>query len=125
MSKTILVVDNVYQKISNLCRETLQPPHYAVRATTTRREALEMLAGQSIDLLIAAPTFDEVEGYDFIEQLRKNYPDLKTILILQEHEETSRMVRRLLETKGVVTNYLSKHVKAEELSDKVKSLIGG
>ena len=123
MRKSVFVVDNQYQNTLKLCKQTLEPT-YSVQGTTSHREASETLSKQSIDLLIAAPMFDGVHGYDFIERVYKNYPDLMTILILQEHEETSQMIMELLKKAEVKTNYLRKPVKPEDLSAKVRELIG-
>jgi CheY-like chemotaxis protein len=75
---TILVVDDE-AGIQKLMRKVLSAAGYDVMAAMDGREALELLKGSKVDLVVTDLVMPEMEGLEMIQSIRKERPEVKII----------------------------------------------
>jgi CheY-like chemotaxis protein len=96
MSKILVINDDLalYQSIEG---ELKSDGHTLLHAAGARK-GLEMLAREAVDLALIDHTMPELEGTEFLDRLRRDYPRLKTIMITASGTSAS------------VLNAIQKHV---------------
>ena len=78
--RTILVVDDD-EGVRKLLEQILTAEGYEIVAAANGREAVEIVRGRSIDLVITDLVMPEVEGIETIQALRSERPALKIIAV--------------------------------------------
>jgi NADH:ubiquinone oxidoreductase subunit E len=80
MKGNVLVVDDE-QIVLKSCERILAPEGYDVSTSTSARQALTMLQGKEYDLVITDIKMPEMDGLEFIRQVRAKVPDMSIVLI--------------------------------------------
>ena len=79
-SMTVMVVDD--QKfILDILKKILERDGYAVVAYTSAREALKMLGEINVDIIISDISMPEMDGLEFLAQVKKQYPKIRMLMI--------------------------------------------
>lgn len=76
----ILVVDDENIVLKS-CERVLMPEGYGVSTTTSPKDALSMLQSDSFDLVVTDMMMPEMDGIEFIRQVRQITPDMNIVLI--------------------------------------------
>jgi len=76
----ILVVDDE-QIVLKSCERILAPHGYDVETTTSPNEALSRVKTNAFDLVITDIKMPEMDGLEFIRQVRESVPDMNIVLI--------------------------------------------
>jgi DNA-binding NtrC family response regulator len=77
---TILVVDDE-EVLRKVIHKILTKEGYDVHLASSGTEALEILSKKEIDLVITDVKMPEMDGFDLLEQMKKNYPKLGIIVM--------------------------------------------
>jgi DNA-binding NtrC family response regulator len=77
---TILVVDDE-EVLRKVIHKILIKEGYDVHLASSGTEALEILSKKEIDLVITDVKMPEMDGFDLLEQMKKNYPKLGIIVM--------------------------------------------
>lgn len=77
---TILLVDDEELLLAGL-QEMLEIEGYAVITAPNGHQAMACLTEQAIDLVITDLVMPEMDGVDFVQQLRQTQPDLPVIVV--------------------------------------------
>jgi DNA-binding NtrC family response regulator len=77
---TILVVDDE-EMLRKVIHKILTKEGYDVHLASSGTEALEILSREEIDLVITDVKMPEMDGFDLLEQMKKNYPKLGIIVM--------------------------------------------
>jgi DNA-binding NtrC family response regulator len=119
---TILLVEDDEQ-VRTFIRSLLTSNGYEVLEARTGAEGLKLAAshGSEIGLLISDMLLPEVSGYDLAEQLRKQYPNLKMLLMTGYVE--GDIVQRSVGELGA--EFLDKPFQPTALLSKVREALGG
>jgi NADH-quinone oxidoreductase subunit E/NADP-reducing hydrogenase subunit HndA len=80
MKGSILVVDDEPIVLKS-CERVLGPEGYEVKTTTSPVEALSLLRDDSFDLVITDIKMPDMDGIEFIRQVREKSPDMNIVLI--------------------------------------------
>jgi DNA-binding NtrC family response regulator len=78
--KKILIVDDDRVVLAS-CRRILEPEGYEVSLTSSVKEALQMLEGQTFDLLLVDVIMPEFDGIYLIGNVRENLPHLPILVM--------------------------------------------
>ncbi len=119
--KLILVVeDEVIER--NLIIEVLDTLGYDAMEANNGLEALEVLKGNPIDLILTDIHMPEINGIELLKQLRSNKEDLPVILmtgfnpneaydVIKKYKSTSLLLKpfRLHQLKDLLDDYLQRH----------------
>lgn len=76
----ILVLDDEPVVLKS-CERVLSPEGYGIRTTASAKEALTLLQSESFDLVITDLKMPEMDGIEFIRQVRQTVPDMNIVLI--------------------------------------------
>ena len=77
---TILVVDDE-EMLRNLLRKILVKEGYRVLTASSAPEALEKLSSESIDLVVSDVQMPEMDGFELLKALKKDYPQIGVIVM--------------------------------------------
>jgi DNA-binding NtrC family response regulator len=77
---SLLVVDDDRQLLESMV-DWLREHGYTVDGSSGYANALEILRKKSYDLLLVDVRLSDGDGYDLLEQVRRNYPDSQVVLI--------------------------------------------
>lgn len=80
MNGNILVVDDE-QVVLRSCERILSPEGYGVNTATSAKEALNLLDRNQYDLIITDLKMPEMDGIDFMKQVRTKNPDINIVVI--------------------------------------------
>lgn len=80
MSKSILLADGD-QAASKLVRTLLEKKGYAVQSCSGGKQALEIIAQETFDLVIVGEQLDDIDGIGWIDKLRRETTELRLVLI--------------------------------------------
>lgn len=80
MKGNVLVVDDEMIVLKS-CERILAPEGYDVSTSTSARQALSMLQGGEYDMVITDIKMPEMDGLEFIRQVRAKDPDMSIVLI--------------------------------------------
>jgi len=79
-NETILVVDDE-PALLKMASEILNQQGYKVLCAEGASQALDILASESIDLLLSDVIMPEIDGYQLAKKVREKYPDIKIQLV--------------------------------------------
>jgi two-component system response regulator HydG len=80
MSLTVLVVDDE-EDLRELCLEALSERGFEVRCAENGNRALEVLAGEQVDLVLTDLQMPGMSGIDLLRSVRSQYPDVDVVLM--------------------------------------------
>jgi NADH:ubiquinone oxidoreductase subunit E/CheY-like chemotaxis protein len=80
MKGKILMVDDE-EIVLKSCERILQPEGYEVRGVTSGRVALEALEGESFDLIVTDIKMPEMDGLEFMREVRKKAHEVNIVVI--------------------------------------------
>jgi len=80
MMKNILLVDDE-ESIRKMVRAVLADEEYAFTEANNGVEALEIMEGQSFDLIITDVIMPDCDGIELVMTVRKKLPDIKVIVM--------------------------------------------
>jgi len=118
MPTRVLIVDDE-PFVRNLIRDTLKTRDYETGLAANGREALEELARHSYDLVISDVVMPEMEGFELLRRIRKEYPSLRVIILTgfsREHEISDFLLHGANE-------YLTKPFQVAELLSVVEKVL--
>ncbi len=119
MAKTILIVDDS-ATVRKLIMYSLEATNYNCLEASDGIEALEKMAQNSVDLIIADLNMPKMDGLELIRTIRKQNRDIPIIMLTTQGDEESK--RAGLDAGANV--YLIKPAPTHLLHYKVKSLLG-
>jgi CheY-like chemotaxis protein len=111
--RSILVVDDDRTTLSAM-NQMLRPLGYVVTFAVDGRDAIDSLNRESVDLVITDILMSDMDGFELIAALRKNFPDIPVVAIsggANLGADTYLMIAKGLGSAGV----LRKPVTREEL----------
>jgi DNA-binding response OmpR family regulator len=117
MQKTILVVDDEKRLVS-LVNEYLQQAGYRVVSAFNGKQALEVSHREKPDLIILDLMMPEMNGYEFMQVLRKEM-DTPIILLTARVEDEEKVVGLELGA----DDYVTKPFRPRELVARVRSVL--
>lgn len=117
MNTTILVIDDD-QKLNNLLKEYLSNFGYDVVSAITPSAGLGKLRNQNVDLIILDVMLPEMDGFDTLKEIRKEY-NTPVIMLTARGEVTDRIVG--LEIGA--DDYLPKPFEPRELVARIQSIL--
>jgi len=79
-NETILVVDDE-QALCSLCSEILSMQGYKILCAHDYKEALEVLEGEKVDLMVSDVIMPDMNGYQLSSIAQKKYPAMKIQLV--------------------------------------------
>lgn len=100
----LLCVDDEPSILSSL-RRLFRPQGYQIQVAGGGAEGLQMLETESVDLVISDMRMPEMDGAQFLEQVRKRWPDTIRIL-LTGYADVASTVDAI--NKGEIYRYISK-----------------
>jgi len=80
MKGKILMVDDE-EIVLKSCERILRPEGYEVKGVTSGRAALEVLGGEHFDLIITDIKMPEMDGLEFMREVRKKAQDINIVVI--------------------------------------------
>lgn len=101
---TLLLVDDEANILSSLKR-LFRPHGYRIFTAENGRQGLEILARESVDMVISDMRMPEMNGAQFLEQARKTWPDTVRIL-LTGYAELDSAIDAI--NKGQIYRYIAK-----------------
>jgi DNA-binding NtrC family response regulator len=115
----IVVVDDDHQVVRYV-KKTLESNGYAVKGTTSARQALAMVEESLPDLLILDLNMPKPDGFEVLKAERSRFPGLR-ILVMSGHMHSS-----LLEAATFLgaTATLQKPMSMEALVQTVRGVVG-
>lgn len=120
--KNILVVDDV-GSIRAFIKDLLEEANYVVTEAKDGEEAIEIYRQNKIDLIITDVYMPIKGGLEAIVELRKEFPDAKSIVLSDGGDAHFENNRQICEALGA-NHFLSKSLIKEKLLTFVKELIG-
>ena len=120
--KNILVVDDV-GSIRAFIKDLLEEANYGVTEAKDGEEAVEIYRQNKIDLIITDVYMPIKGGLEAIVELRKEFPDAKSIVLSDGGDAHFENNREICEALGA-NHFLSKSLIKEKLLSFVKELIG-
>lgn len=92
MSKTILIVDDS-ESIREVVSFTLENEGYSVLIGVDGKDALKFLDGTNIDLIITDLHMPEMDGIEFIKEVRvtEQYKRVPILFLTTESQSTKKM----------------------------------
>ncbi|GAB3527916.1 response regulator transcription factor [Pontibacter brevis] len=85
------------------------------------KELLEFLAHTPVDIVMLDISMPDMDGYETMKLLRKNYPDVKVLVLSMMDDE--RHVHQMLE--GGAAGYLLKNTSVNEMLSAIQLIAGG
>lgn len=104
MSDKVLLVDDEPQVI-NAIRRALQDEEYDILSANSAAEALEIMAGTSIDVIVSDEKMPEMSGTELLTEVSRIYPDTIRI-ILTGHASMDVIINAV--NKGEIYRFLTK-----------------
>jgi len=115
-SKTLLCVDDELSVLSALKR-TLRSRDLTVITATSGAQALEVMAGVPVDLVISDMRMPGMDGAQLLEHIRHDWPDTVRIL-LTGYSDASATIRAV--NRGQIFRYLQKPWDEQDLAESVR-----
>ncbi len=115
-SLTVLCVDDEHNILASL-RRLLRPQGYAVLVAGSAAEALEILSSTSVDLIISDMRMPEIDGVEFLSQVRANWPE-PVRMLLTGYSDMSSTINAI--NRGEIHRFISKPWNDEQLLDIVR-----
>jgi len=118
----IIVIDD-QEAIRRLIRRTLESRGYSVFEASDGADGLRLLAQQAADLVITDIFMPGLDGIETLRQIRKEFPQVKVIVISGGDSTGTLDMRRDAEFLGAVRS-LAKPFTTTELVGLVEELLG-
>ncbi len=81
MQKCILIVDDE-QDMLQLLKRSLEPDlNCRIQTAQSGKEALQILARETFDLVVADIKMPEMDGFELLELIKKDYPDMTVVMM--------------------------------------------
>jgi len=119
MKHSILVVDD-HEIIRDMLENTLSRESYTVHCADSAKEALKILAEESIDVVISDEVMPGMTGTQFLAVVRKDYPDTVRI-ILTGHASLESAMHAINE--GEIYRFLTKPCNLVDLSITIRQAL--
>ena len=116
----ILFVDDEVEILSSLTRFLRREPYKKLFADTGKK-ALELLEDNDVALIITDMRMPEMNGMEFLYEVKRRYPDI-LVIILSGTLEPDQLIRTLI-ADGKIFRFISKPVEPEELKKIIKETI--
>ncbi len=114
--KILLLEDDTL--LNEIIEEFLQEQNYDVVSTYDGQEAMEAIYGQSFDLLLLDVNVPSINGFELLEELRRNSINIPTIYITSLH--TSKDMEKGF--KSGADDYIKKPFHLSELKLRVENI---
>jgi two-component system, chemotaxis family, chemotaxis protein CheY len=124
MAYTILLVDDS-ATMRDVIKKTIQMakmPNIGILEADNGRQALELMAQQKVNLVLADINMPEMNGIEMIERLHAG-PDTCSIPVIVVSTESNQPRLEMLKTQGVV-GYVHKPFTPELIRDAIYDVIG-
>ena len=119
MAKTILIVDDEAE-VRGFYRDCLREAGYRVRTAADGRQCLEAVEKERPDLVLLDVLLPVQTGYDILEVLKANWPEMPVVLV---SGKVDRPTREALNQLGA-EEFLEKPVDGERLLGTVRRVVG-
>lgn len=120
MKQTILVIDD-FETSAFVLASTLKSKNFEILKANSGENALKLLKGQKIDLLITDYNMPNMNGLDFVEKF-KEFDEYNRVPIFVLSTETKREVKDRAKSIGV-TAWIKKPFKVDQLLKLIKRVI--
>lgn len=117
--KTILCVDDEESILSSL-RRTLRTEGYEVLEAVGGEEGLQILKDHHVNLVISDQRMPNMSGYEFLRQVKKEYPQTLRIM-LSGYSDIESLIRTINE--GEILRFIPKPWDNEELKQVIATLL--
>lgn len=117
MKPNILIVEDEYE-IAELIQITLARSCYATHIAVTANQAQQYLNQNNIDLLLLDIGLPDMNGLDFLQQVRAQYT-IPVIMLTAQDEETDRILGLELGA----DDYIGKPFSPRELAARIKAVL--
>lgn len=118
--KNILIVDD-FQISNEIVAQSLRQEGYNIITARKASEALEYFQNLKIDLIITDYVMPEINGVEFIEQVRNSENNNHVPIIMLTSMQSDKVRKKALE-KGL-TAWIQKPYNAELVIKKIKQLL--
>lgn len=118
---TVMIVDDE-ELIRSLIKKSLLRTGYNVLEAENGKKAMQLVAEENIDLIIADLVMPEKGGLELIMELNNNYPNIKKIAISGKIPVGNESIQGLTEEFGVKAVF-SKPLEIFDLLKVIKSLV--
>jgi DNA-binding NtrC family response regulator len=119
MQPKILIVDD-QPLVLNVFREILSRGPYQVLAVGSAEEALQLLEGESVDVVISDERMPGMQGSEFLTIVRTKYPEVVRI-ILTGHASVASAMRAINESE--IFRFLTKPINSDVLHNAVEDAL--
>ncbi len=92
-----------------------------VAETATAEEALELLKGQAIDLILMDVTLKDMDGLEATKIIKQEYPNIK-VIVLTMHNDEPYLMKAL---KAGASGYVLKEAATTELASAIRTVMEG
>lgn len=116
--RTLLILDDEESMLSAL-RRTFRRDGYRLLFANNAGEALALMAGNDVQVIIAEQRLKGVSGIDFLKQIKTLYPETIRI-ILSGYTELSAVVNAV--NQGAVYKFLTKPWNDDELREQIRDV---
>lgn len=121
--KIILLVEDE-PLLRNLLKQRLEKEGFEVLAAENGQEALEILKGKGLDLILLDIILPKVSGFELMEKVREDPQYQKTpVIVISNLGQESDIEKG--ERLGAVGYFVKAHVSIEDLVRQIKSYLGG
>ncbi|MDD5035833.1 MAG: EAL domain-containing protein, partial [Methylococcaceae bacterium] len=114
---TVLLLDDEESVLDSLKR-LLQRDGYRILTTTDPDDALELLAKNTVQVLVADPSMAKIGGIDFLSRVKELHPDCIRI-VLSGHTELQRITFAI--NRGAIWRFLSKPWDDDALREEIRN----
>jgi DNA-binding NtrC family response regulator len=119
MPPKILIVDD-QSLVLDVLRDILSSGPYRVVAAGSAEKALQLLQGQTVDIVISDERMPGMQGSEFLSIVRETYPDIVRI-ILTGHASVESAVRAVNQSE--IFRFLTKPVNRDVLLEAVQDAL--
>jgi response regulator RpfG family c-di-GMP phosphodiesterase len=116
---TVLIVDDDTRVLSALTRELWREP-IDIRATTSAREALDIVGRERVDLVIADLRMPEMTGIELLRAVREVSPDTARVLLSAWPDADVARER----AGGTIQRLMTKPWRSDEFMDAIHEFAG-
>ncbi len=118
MEKTLLLIDDDIKLLSRL-KKYLERFDYKIFTKDNPVEAIDFIGNSQIDLVILDIMLPEIDGFEALRQIRKQYENLPVIMLTARGEVTDRIVGLELGA----DDYLPKPFEPRELVARIQTVL--
>ena len=116
---SLLVVDDDRQLLDSMC-DWLRSQGFSVDTSTGYADALEQLSKNTYDLLLIDVRLQDGDGFDLLEQVRRNYPESHVLLMTGYGDPDAAMEA----IRAGAADYLTKPLIDDELLMAIERVFG-